>query len=89
MITVSGTVYDTRTGQGQGGIPITGCNGYKTTTIGNGTWSFSVPSGAGYCARVASGIPSNWAGPDTVHNQPDHTGAATYEFQVAGKTVHT
>lgn len=82
---VQGRVYDSRTGQGIKGVTLTGCNGHTPNpTDSNGNYYFSVGTGGSYCARVMGGIPAGWSGPDTVNNRTNHTGALTYEYQIAG-----
>ncbi len=86
-ITVKGRVYDSRTNLGRSGVVIYGCSSHGTThratTNSTGYWSFNISVGYLYCARVVSGVPSNWSGPVT-NNRPSHSTLTTYEYQVAG-----
>ena len=95
LMTVSGRVYRSDN-TGIGGVTIETCMGTYPVTAGDGSFSFSVTTGADYCVRTTRTLGSNatiLAGlPDPT--TPGNTSAAgtnattdwtTYEWQQAGK----
>ena len=83
---ISGRAYNATTGQGFGGVTVVIClpNGSigTTTTNFDGSFSYQVPKGAGYCVRLSPESQHNLNGP--ILNYPDDLAwAHTYEWQVA------
>jgi hypothetical protein len=77
--TVTGTVIDTQTGQGLGGVSVgvSGLSGYSTSTASSGYFSFGVPSGTRTLtfSRTGYTIPSIsvGVGANTTTNIPQST----------------
>ncbi len=65
------------------GIKIETCTGHYPVTDSSGNWTLTLDVGAGFCARVSSGVRAGWQGPST-NNNGENTGSKTYEYQIAG-----
>jgi hypothetical protein len=86
MYTVSGRVYNATTGAGYPNVTIDLCNGFSAITNGSGNWAISMSDY--YCVRYVSGAPGGLVGPVASNNNPEHQGAATYEWQRAGQNCY-
>jgi hypothetical protein len=86
--TITGRVFDGTTGTGLANVTLTSCqspNGsVYMVTNSSGVFSTTFPYQYRYCLRYYSGAPANATGPVAVNNQVEHSGAATYEYQIAG-----